>query len=144
MGGEANQCARAGRPAILQGLAISAADIHCEQGAGKGIEPRGVNKAIEIVVLVSGVYSRLCNRLDWGSLDIDECRVIAAKPSSWMTGTMALGFNARYTGELVGLKPAPQSSRSKGKLISAQAHKTFRTLIEVALPRIRTMSSSLF
>jgi hypothetical protein len=56
-----------------------------------------------------------------------------------MTGTMALGFNAMNSGVCVDLNPEPQSSRSKGIPISAQAQSTFRTLIDDALPSTRNI-----
>lgn len=94
MGREANQCAWAGRPAILQGLAISAADIHLEQGAGKGIESGGVNKAIEIVLFVGGGDSWRCDCVDRGCLDIDECHVIA------VIGFVVVGFTRLALGAI--------------------------------------------
>ncbi|MNC45621.1 hypothetical protein D3C75_945970 [compost metagenome] len=67
---------------------------------------------------------------------LDSHRV---KSPSWITGIMALGFNARNSALSVGLKPAPQSSRSNATSNSAHAHRTFRTLMEEALPSIRSM-----
>jgi len=67
---------------------------------------------------------------------LDSHRV---KSPSWITGTMALGFSARNCAVSVALKPVPQSSRSKATSNSAQAHRTFRTLMEEALPNIRSM-----
>lgn len=61
------------------------------------------------------------------------------KSPSWITGIIALGFNARNSALSVALKPEPQSSRSNATSNSAQAHRTFRTLMEEALPSIRSM-----
>ena len=61
---------------------------------------------------------------------------------STSTGTIALGLSARKSGSLVALKPLPQSSRSYGRLSSSQVHRTLRTLIEAAFPRIFSMQGS--
>ncbi len=53
---------------------------------------------------------------------------------------MALGLSAMNSTVWVDLKPDPQSSRSKGMSISAQAQSTLRTLIDDALPNTRNIS----
>ncbi len=42
--------ARAGRPGVLQGAALAAADVDAEQRAGHGVEPGGVDQHVEVVV----------------------------------------------------------------------------------------------
>src|SRR4051812_48106799 len=66
----------------------------------------------------------------------------STRPPSTSTGTMAFGFSARNAGCFVDWNPEPQSSRTKGAPSSAQVHKTLRTLIELAFPRMRSMSPS--
>ncbi len=65
------------------------------------------------------------------------------KSPSWMTGTMALGLSARNASLSVAWKPVPQSSRTNGTWNSAHAHSTLRTLIDEALPSMRSMLTSL-
>src|SRR4051812_46424571 len=57
------------------------------------------------------------------------------------TGTIAFGFNARNSGVSVLRYPLPQSSRVNATPISAHVQSTLRTLIEDALPRMRTMGT---
>src|ERR1700761_8716729 len=63
----------------------------------------------------------------------------STKPSSLMTGTIALGLSARNSAVSVDRKPDPQSSCSNGRFSSAQVQSTLRTLIELTLPRICSM-----
>ncbi|MNG31714.1 hypothetical protein D3C84_1175650 [compost metagenome] len=66
----------------------------------------------------------------------------STKSPSWITGTMALGLSAIKASSWVERNPEPQSSRSKASCSSAQVHSTLRTLIDDALPSIRTIIHS--
>ncbi|MNJ75507.1 hypothetical protein D3C77_726150 [compost metagenome] len=56
---------------------------------------------------------------------------------------MALGLSARKASLCVDWYPEPQSSRSNARFSSAQVHSTLRTLIDEALPNIRSILSLL-
>jgi hypothetical protein len=58
------------------------------------------------------------------------------KPSSSITGTIALGFFASRCGS--------DSRCSKGRSSSAQVHSTLRTLMEVFRPSTRSVIASYF